>query len=75
MKKLSRISLHNLSQSELVKREENLLKGGNVCPCICVCPCAYAGDKYNENDSLYGGSSTLANDDANTENNWASNKS
>ena len=58
MKKLSKISLHNLSQAELAKREENLLKGGKSCACIGACLCMYAGDKEGDNDSFYGGSSS-----------------
>ena len=41
MKKLTQISLHNLSQAELAKKEENLLRGGEfTCACAgsnCVC--------------------------------------
>lgn len=41
MKKLTKISLHNLSQAELAKKEENLLRGGEFrCACAgssCVC--------------------------------------
>lgn len=71
MKKLSRINLHNLSQAELAKREEKLLKGGSQieCACACVggviCGCKYAGGQSGSNDSYYGGSSTEANDLAN----------
>ena len=64
MKSLKRISLHNLSQAELSKREENLLKGG-FCSCTCscyyACGCLYEGEKENEYDSYYGGSSTADN--------------
>lgn len=67
MKKLSRISLHNLSQAEMAKREQNLLKGGVDLPCVCAlaCTCRYAGPKENEYDSFYGGSSKSVSDDAN----------
>lgn len=46
MKKLNKISLHNLSQAELAKREANLLKGGeHTCACASggVCTCNNAG--------------------------------
>ena len=72
MKKLSKISLHNLSQAELAKREENLLKGGNqriTITCYSSCPCAYAGEQEDENDSHYEGASTIDNADANLANN------
>lgn len=67
MKKLNRINLHKLSQAELAKREENLLKGGNdiAIECYSSCPCAYAGGKEDNNDSFHGGSSTIDNADAN----------
>lgn len=63
MKKLNRINLHNLSQAELAKREENLLKGGNSCQCDAACGgrncgCLYAGTQTGNNDSHYGGSSS-----------------
>jgi len=64
MKKMKKISLHNLSQIELKKREQNLLKGG-ACACIGICLCLYAGPKENSNDSYYGGSSTNDNESAN----------
>lgn len=59
MKKLSKISLHNLSQAELVKREQNMLKGGFDLPqvCIVICSCKYAGEKEGPGDSFYGGQS------------------
>ena len=45
MKKLTQISLHNLSQAELAKKEENLLRGGDFkCACAgssCVCVNGY----------------------------------
>lgn len=71
MKKLSRITLHNLSQAELAKREQNLLKGG-YCSCTCSCgygcPCKYAGDKEGPDDSFYGGSNFTDNNNANMHN-------
>lgn len=69
MKKLSKINLHNLSQVELSKREESLLKGGCECTCRCGtnCGCLYAGEKENDQDSYYGGSSTNDNGYANAE--------
>lgn len=38
MKKVSRISLHNLSKDELANNEMNLLRGssGMLCNCICI---------------------------------------
>lgn len=66
MKKLFKINLHNLSQAELSRREENLLRGGNepeidygTLPCVCVhaCTCKYAGEQEGPGDSYYGGSS------------------
>ena len=71
MKKLSKISLHNLSQAELSRREENLLRGGAcpVCGCVCGngCSCLYAGEKENEYDEYYGGASKDDNGYANLE--------
>lgn len=69
MKKLNRINLHQLSQAELAKREENLLKGGNnaKAPCVSMCLCTYAGEQEGGNDSYYGGSSTADNEKANTD--------
>ena len=65
MKKLMRISLHNLSQAELSKREENLLRGGEYTydggwlPCVCVvgCTCLYEGAQEGPDDQYYGGAS------------------
>lgn len=59
MKKLTKINLLNLSQTEMAKRQENMLKGGEDLPCVCVfgCACRYAGDKEGPDDSFYGGSS------------------
>lgn len=47
MKKLSKISLHNLSQAELAKKGQSLLKGGIDLPTVCIvaCGCKYAGEK------------------------------
>lgn len=46
MKSLKRINLLHLSDSELLSRESNILKGGNDCHCACVCngicSCTYA---------------------------------
>jgi hypothetical protein len=46
-----------LSQSEMEKREMNLLKGG--------CSCAYAGSQTSSSDAFYGGSGTCDNSAAN----------
>lgn len=37
MKKLNKISLHNLSQAEMASREQNLVRGGYTCACASVC--------------------------------------
>lgn len=54
MKKVSRISLHNLSKAELANNEMNQLRGGSggVCVAICwdsACRCAegYSGAFYS----------------------------
>lgn len=67
MKTLKKISLHDLSQAEMTKREENMLKGGGDLPQVCVttCGCKYAGDKEGDDDSFYGGSSKAVNGDWN----------
>lgn len=60
MRKLGKISLQNLSQAEMEKRELNALKGGDCyCHCFCTitCGCKYAGEQSGPNDSFYGGSS------------------
>lgn len=64
MKKLTKLSLHDLSQAELAKREQELIKGGQ-CACVSVCLCAYAGPQEGPEDDYYGGSSTDANGRAN----------
>ena len=74
MKKLSKINLHNLSQAELSRREENLLRGGNEpeidygtlsCACVHACTCLYAGKQEGSDDSYYGGSSKEVSGNAN----------
>lgn len=41
--KLNKISLQNLSQAEMAKKEQNLLRGGvgdeKRCPCMAACMC------------------------------------
>ena len=64
MKKLKKISLQNLVQDEMAKREQNMLKGG-VCACSTGCTCAYAGSQTVPNHSYFGGSSTNENANAN----------
>lgn len=71
MKKLTKINLHNLSQAELSRREENLLRGGEGF-CICAgacsganCGCLYYGEQTDKYDSYYGGSNTNDNNVAN----------
>lgn len=67
MTNLSKISLHNLSQAELTKREEALLKGGTVLPCLCVvaCRCLYEGEQEGPDDPYYGGATKEASGAAN----------
>lgn len=63
---MTKLSLHDLSQAELAKKEQNLVRGGSArCGCGITCGCLYAGPKEDENDSFYGGSSFYANEDAN----------
>lgn len=65
MKKLNRISLHNLSLAELAKREEALLRGGDgtidgetlLCVCVVGCSCLYEGEQEGPDDPYYGGAS------------------
>lgn len=53
MKKLNKISLHNLSQAELAKREANLLRGGEyTCACAGGAICACSTD-YEEGEPEY----------------------
>lgn len=70
MKKLKKISLQNLVQNEMAKKEQDLLKGGCTCACSCTyeCGCKYAGAQEGPNDSYYGGSSTRDNGNANANN-------
>lgn len=68
MKKIGKLNLHNLSQAEIAKKEQNMIKGGQNCGCSCSdkpCPCKYAGVQEGPNDSFYGGSSTESNYEAN----------
>lgn len=64
MKKLTKINLLNLSQTEMKARESSYLRGGQLA-CYCngsaVCPCAYAGEQTGPNDHYYGGSSIVDN--------------
>ena len=71
MKKLKNLSLHRLGQAEMTKKEMNTLTGGGgLCGCwnhcYCTCGCRYAGAQEGPNDSYYGGSSTEANNSANS---------
>ena len=72
MKKIGKLSLHDLSQAEIAKKEMNALKGGQECSCTCscyyACPCKYAGSQEGPDDSYYGGSSVNANHTANESN-------
>lgn len=66
MKKLTKINLLNLSQTEMAKREEKLLYGGAcACGCLTSCGCKYAGEKEGPDDSYYGGSSSDVSGDTN----------
>lgn len=70
MKKLKKLSLHNLSQAEMTKKEMSILTGGSgicrcKCYCSCSCGCNYSGEQEGPNDSYYGGSSTTDNHNAN----------
>lgn len=67
MKKLTRIHLHNLSQAELAKREENMLKGGIDYPCVCMmlCSCKYEGTPEKPSDYFHGTASKVDTDNAN----------
>lgn len=47
MKKLKKISLTNLSQSEMKKRELNRISGGTPGEC---CICSYGTENYKAND-------------------------
>ena len=71
MKKLTKLSLHDLSQAELARREQELIKGGR-CACVSVCLCTYEGPQEGPNDDFYGGSSSNANDKANSQNSVSS---
>lgn len=72
MKKLKKISLQNLVQDEMAKREQNMLKGG-ACACVSVCLCAYAGAQEGPNDDYYGGASTSNNSSDNDAQSTSSN--
>ncbi len=67
MKALKKINLLNLSQTELEKREEEMLKGGRGCACGCAdtCGCKYAGPQEGDDDSFFGGSNKNDNGNAN----------
>lgn len=51
MKKVSKISLHNLSKAELADKEMNLLRGGNGSGSLCVGICGDSICRCVENDS------------------------
>lgn len=68
MKKLSKLKLTSLSQQELSKKEQSVLKGGCI---FCGCGCHYAGSQSDPNDSYYGGSSSGDNDSANDGGSWS----
>jgi len=63
MKKLEKLSLLNLAQNEMNKKEQLNLVGGKTCDCPrASCPCLYAGSQEGSDDSYYGGSSIAANE-------------
>lgn len=65
MRKLGKISLQNLGQAEMTKRELNTLKGGEcICICYCdiTCGCRYEGGQTGPDDSFYGGSDRFTSD-------------
>lgn len=64
MEKKNKLKLHILAQSEMAKREQNVLRGG-ACGCFGFCTCRYAGEQEGPGDSYYGGSSSEDNGDAN----------
>lgn len=58
----------SLAKSELIDIQKKALRGGQIIlPPVCVtnCGCKYAGEKEDENDPFYGGSSTQDNRSAN----------
>lgn len=63
MKELKKLSLHNFTEVEMAKREQDALKGGIFC--ICTCGCKYAGEQEGPDDDCYGGSSKKDNKSAN----------
>ncbi|MBC5632933.1 TIGR04149 family rSAM-modified RiPP [Parabacteroides hominis] len=67
MRELKRLSLHNLSQAEIAKKRQSLLKGGSGSVSVCLCGCRYAGGQSGPDDSYYGGSSDIDNGDANAD--------
>ena len=57
--KLSKISLQNLSQADMTKKEQSLLRGGGekLCPCAGSCACTgYATSEsyYYEGSNMIG---------------------
>lgn len=56
--KLNKISLQNLSQAEMAKKEQNLLRGGRkLCPCAGSCACtgyATSSSGYYEGSNMMG---------------------
>lgn len=66
MKTLKKINLLNLSQTEMAKRQESMLKGGYVLPCVCVfgCACNYGTTQsgMDEAFSVEGSSASLKED-------------
>lgn len=68
MKELKRLSLHNLSKSEIAKKEQNFIKGG-VCGCACTCSCSswnYGGNYYDTDPAYLSTENYNANQAANS---------
>lgn len=47
MKKLRKLSLHNMAKTEMKRRETEMLKGG--CSARCGCSCQYEGEQGGSN--------------------------
>ena len=69
MKKLNKLKLHDFSKTELMKSQQNVIRGGASCYCHCTvecnCPCSYEGTQEGPDDSYYGGSTTADNNSTN----------
>lgn len=75
MKKISKLTLHGFSQTELNKKEQNYIRGGKgncTMDCDQDCPCLYEGPQTGPGDSYYGGSSTDDNQAGNIDKDFSS---